>query len=88
MRAGWPHYRGDFVRYRYVQGGHITGVILCGTDACRVATLQGRFCAVQIHAGWPHYRGDFVRYRYVQGGHITGVILCGRDACGVATLQG
>ena len=40
-RAGWPHYSGDFVRYRYVQGGHIIGVILCGTDACRVATLQG-----------------------------------------------
>ena len=72
MRAGWPHYRGDFVRYRCVQGGHITGVILCSTDACR----------------GPHYRGDFVRYRCVQGGHITGVILCSTDACRVATLQG
>ena len=60
MRVGWPHYRGDFVRYRCVQGGHVSGVILCGTDACRVAMFQG----------------DFVRYRCVQGGACDGSIMC------------
>ena len=78
MRAGWPHYRGDFVLYRCVQSGHVSGVILCSTDAC----------AVQMRAGWPHYRGNFVLYRCVQGGHVSGVILCSTDACRVATLQG
>ena len=41
MHVGWPRYRDDFVQYRCVQGGHITGVILCGTDAWRVRHNTG-----------------------------------------------
>ena len=41
------HYRGDFVWYRYrcVQSGHVSAVILCGTDACRVVSIKcGAMC--------------------------------------------
>ena len=28
VQGAWPHYRGNFVRYRCVQDGHVSGVIL------------------------------------------------------------
>ena len=56
-RAGWPCFRGDFVRYMQMHVGwpHYRG------DFVRY---------MQMCAGWPHHRGDFVWHRTL--GNIRG----------------
>ena len=66
MRAGWPHYRGDFVQYRCVHGDHITGVILCSTEACMVATFQGRL--VRYRVGNVYYQPSLCAYTLKERG--------------------